>query len=193
MKNEQKYKTPSKHDTIADILAYMRECADGTEKHGLYDLRDYGTDYLRALADNIEAAMKREREAGADAAQICGEIGEMIGSEAAGKDSLQVGNAAKMREALRGLLEIVCIDCNSSYKVDGKCVKCPRVVAAEAAISAPPRNCDIGTAEEQHERFYNFCDKVEECKECPLWRGGGLTSKCCAHWGQMPYEEGGAE
>lgn len=64
---------------------------------------------------------------------------------------------------------------------------------AEAAISAPPRNCDIGTAEEQHERFYNFCDKVEECKECPLWRGGGLTSKCCAHWGQMPYEEGGAE
>lgn len=100
MKNEQKYKTPSKHDTIADILAYMRECADGTEKHGLYDLRDYGTDYLRALADNIEAAMKREREAGADAAQICGEIGEMIGSEAAGKDSLQVGNAAKMREVL---------------------------------------------------------------------------------------------
>ena len=56
-----------------------------------------------------------------------------------------------------------------------------------------PRNCDVGTAAEQHERFYNFCDKVEECKECPLWRGGGLTSKCCAHWGQMPYEEGGAK
>ena len=60
MKNEQKYKTPSKHETIADILAYMRECADGTEKHGLYDLRDYGTDYLRAISDNIEAAEKRE-------------------------------------------------------------------------------------------------------------------------------------
>ena len=60
MKNEQKYKTPSKHETIADILAYMRECADGTEKHGLYDLRECGTDYLRALADLIEAAAKRE-------------------------------------------------------------------------------------------------------------------------------------
>ena len=55
------------------------------------------------------------------------------------------------------------------------------------------RNCDLGTAAEQHERFYNFCDKVEECKECPLWRGGGLTSKCCAHWSQMPYEEGDAK
>ena len=174
MNNEQKYKTPSKHETIADILAYMRECADGTEKHGLYDLRDYGTDYLRALADNIEAAMKREREA------TC-------------EKSSQVGNVAAMREALRGLLEIVCVDCKSSYEIDGKCVKCPRVVAAESAISAPPRNCDVGTADEQHARFYRFCDKIEECKECPLWRGGGLTSKCSVYWGQMPYEEGGAK
>ena len=57
-------------------------------------------------------------------------------------DCNRLGNAAAMREALRGLLEIVCIDCNSSYKVDGKCVKCPRVVAAESALAAPPRNCD---------------------------------------------------
>lgn len=42
--------------------------------------------------------------------------------------------APELYEALRGLLEIVCGDCNSAYKVDGKCVKCPRVVAAEAAL-----------------------------------------------------------
>ena len=54
--------------------------------------------------------------------------------------SEHVGNEAKLREAVRGLLEIVCIDCKSSYEIDGKCVKCPRVVAAEAALSAPPRN-----------------------------------------------------
>ena len=58
-------------------------------------------------------------------------------------DCNRLGNAAAMREALRGLLEIVCIDCNSSYKVDGKCVKCPRVVAAESALAAPPRKCDV--------------------------------------------------
>ena len=45
-----------------------------------------------------------------------------------------IAAAPELYEALRGLLEIVCIDCNSSYKVDGKCVKCPRVVAAEAAL-----------------------------------------------------------
>ena len=50
-------------------------------------------------------------------------------------DCNHLGNVAKMREALRGLLEIVCVDCKSSYEIDGKCVKCPRVVAAESALS----------------------------------------------------------
>ena len=54
-----------------------------------------------------------------------------------------IAAAPDMYVALRGLLEIVCIDCNSSYKVDGKCVKCPRVVAAECALAAPPSNCDV--------------------------------------------------
>lgn len=45
-----------------------------------------------------------------------------------------IAAAPDLYEALRGLLEIVCVDCNSAYKIDGKCVKCPRVVAAEAAL-----------------------------------------------------------
>ena len=46
-----------------------------------------------------------------------------------------IAAAPDLYKALRGLLEIVCGDCNSAYKVDGKCVKCPRVVAAEAALA----------------------------------------------------------
>ena len=131
------------NETIAYIIKEARGVFDELLKHGYKVL---SVDRMSDIIDRIEAAWKREREAGAEAAQICGEIGEMVGREAACKQSVtncnRLGNVAKMREALRGLLEIVCIDCNSSYKVDGKCVKCPRVVAAESALSVPPRNCD---------------------------------------------------
>lgn len=46
-----------------------------------------------------------------------------------------IAAAPYLYEALRRLLETVCVDCKSAYKVDGKCVKCPRVVAAEAALA----------------------------------------------------------
>ena len=114
MKNEQKYKTPSKHETIADIVGDIRAQNQGLPE-GSYALSPLVCDLL-SLADRIEAAAKRE-------------------CEATSEKSSRVGNSAKMREALRGLLEIVCVDCKSSYEIDGKCVKCPRVVAAEAALA----------------------------------------------------------
>ena len=67
-------------ETIADIVREMRECADSTEKHDLYDLRECATDYLRILADRIEAAHNRELESTSE-------------------KSSAVGNAAAMREA----------------------------------------------------------------------------------------------
>lgn len=79
-------------ETIADIVAEMLEFADT-------DSQTIGRDVLRRriqhFARRFEAAAKREREAGADAAQICGEIGGMIGKEATREKSSQVGNAAK--------------------------------------------------------------------------------------------------
>ena len=73
-----------KQETIADIVAEMLAFADT-------DAQTIGRDVLRRriqkFARSIEAAAKREREAGAAAAQICGEVGEMVGREAACKES----------------------------------------------------------------------------------------------------------
>ena len=69
----------AKQGTIADIVAQLRAAAH-------IQNADSPRDVLK-FADRIEAAAKREREAGAAAAQICGEVGEMVGREATCKES----------------------------------------------------------------------------------------------------------
>ena len=51
------------------------------------------------------------------------------------------------------------------------------------------RNCDVGTAEEQAERFQWFCD-TRPCDRCTLKNKGSAIHDCTIHWAQMPYEEG---
>jgi len=61
-----------------------------------------------------------------------------------------------------------------------------------ALDSAPPRNCDVGTPEEQTERYKRFCathyranDIDAQCDACPC------TSErwdCELEWANMPYE-----
>ena len=57
------------------------------------------------------------------------------------------------------------------------------------ALAKPPRNCDVGTAEEQSKRFSAFCNDHNShnygCKNCPC-RNSRLS--CVLLWAQMPYE-----
>ena len=46
-------------ETVSDIMSEMREYADSIEKHLIYDLSECSTEYLRVLADRIEAAHRR--------------------------------------------------------------------------------------------------------------------------------------
>ena len=62
---------------------------------------------------------------------------------------------------------------------------------AESALSAPPRNCDVGTAEEQFKRFNMFCFPIK-CRECKLYTEEDLYD-CIFRWLQLPYEKGGAK
>ena len=66
------------------------------------------------------------------------------------------------------------------------------VIKCDAGLSAPTRNCDVGTAEEQTHRFDRHCDKYllnrdedEECVGCPLVN---MAGHCELNWAQMPYE-----
>ena len=52
----------ARQETVSDIMSEMRGYADSMEKHLIYDLSECSTDYLRVLADRIEAADKREIE-----------------------------------------------------------------------------------------------------------------------------------
>ena len=145
-------------ETIEDIITEARGVFDEMRKHG-YNV--VSVNRMADIIDRIVSAEKREREAGAEAAQICGEIGEMVGREAACKQSVtncnRLGNAAKMRETLI-----------NAYYAMFKFIKTPydeyeemsiALDAARAALDEPPRNCDVGTPEEQHRRFKKWCGK----------------------------------
>lgn len=61
----------------------------------------------------------------------------------------------------------------------------------EVEFSRPLRNCDVGTAEEQSERFNMFCLPIK-CRECKLYTEEKRCG-CIFRWEQIPYEEGDAK
>ena len=226
----------ARQETVADIVREMRIgdlCAADTTA----SRPEYINDFLTSYADRIEAAWKREQEAGAEAAQICGKIGEIVGREATTEKSSAVGNADIVREVAQEMLNTSMQDITAevvygwaSRLADAckqsvtDCNQLGNAVAmrealeaikdtldkwrlngveywqyselfdiANTVLSAPPRNCDVGTAEEQSERYEKFCyahrSREKGCGGCPL-----CDIVCCGFaWLQMPYEEGGAK
>lgn len=53
----------------------------------------------------------------------------------------------------------------------------------DTILADPLRNCEVGTAEEQAERFDAYCDSHTNCAHCPL-----AGQQCVLAWSQMPYE-----
>ena len=133
----------NRQETIAYIIKEARGVLDELLKHGY---KVVSVDRMADIIDRIEADWKREREAGAEAAQICGEIGEMVVREASKNQSVtncnRLGNASKMREALENIAEYAkAAECHTE---DAHLLGYLNQIAmwAEAALSAPPRNCD---------------------------------------------------
>ena len=157
-------------ETIADIVAALRAVAYIQTAESPRDVLEF--------ADRIEAAANREREAGAEAAQVCGEIGEMIGREATREKSSRVGNAAKMREALSdacyAMFNFLKTQ-NGGYEEMAKALD-----KAKAALAAPPRNCD------RHE-----CATTKAAQDVWLKEDGGKTAYY--EWLLQQYKEGESE
>ena len=60
-----------------------------------------------------------------------------------------------------------------------------------------PKNCEVGTAEQQANRFLEFCNKdrpmisqhLRNQTICPLECPFNKSKNCNLAWAQMPYEE----
>lgn len=100
---------------------------------------------------------------------------------------MEANNMKAMREAL---CEIVLLCRKVGLSIHGD-VACGIIASkARAALAAPMRNCDVGTAEEQENRFRRYCNsRGTFCGDCPLYKN--RRGECRFAWAQMPYEEGG--
>lgn len=58
----------------------------------------------------------------------------------------------------------------------------------DAALAAPLRQCEVGTAEEQYGRHNKYCCSQPTCKKCLRDDAADMCISCFAKWAQMPYE-----
>lgn len=115
------------------------------------------------------------------------------------------GNQQKMREALIIAKKAICHHaehiCQSlswensdlqSNCADVLCAHrelCEAKTAINAALAEPPRNCDVGTASEQEERYLKLKrEHVDRMARCPAV-GQSFFFPDSLYWAQMQYEE----
>ena len=111
-----------------------------------------------------------------------------IGSKE-GKEECSMGNAAAMRRGLEkaeSLLHKIHY-LNRTPELDAEITECIDEICI--GIKQPPRNCDVGTAEEQIRRIRSHCKQHRvglRCVDCSV--KGVFPKDCALIWAQMPYE-----
>lgn len=173
-------KNQDKQETIADIIAEKRKCIEEMSRNlSIVPIRREEQlaeiERIEVEASRLEDALKREATTT--------------------EKSSAVGNAAAMRDTLMKLDKWLYIGVDGNvHGLHDKTDEIERTI--KDAIAAPPRNCDVGTAEEQAERYGRYCDKFTSdgmhCETCPCC-GKIPFGRCEFAWSQMPYEEGEAK
>ena len=93
---------------------------------------------------------------------------------------MESSNVKAMREALERVEKLAREFAAGNYYVSDF----PKMLldAIQPALAAPPRQCDVGTAEEQKARYHATGEVYHT-----------LTLQNVLAWEQMPYEKGAAE
>lgn len=95
---------------------------------------------------------------------------------------------SKQREALEAARDLILPQCNGGTAFARACGEVVNKIMS--ALAAPPRNCEVGTAEEQEERYLKLKREfVDRLARCPAV-GHSFFFPDSLYWAQMPYEEG---
>jgi hypothetical protein len=141
--------------------------------------------HLESMAETLDGVTEENwLDTPQDIAQIYRSVANEIKDKmSAQNQSVTNCNQFNIREALKAALPIM-KDCPFTHYDTTQVDKV--VVGMEAALRKPPRNCDVGTAEEQVKRFNKFC-LFHKCDECQLNNDANFL-ECGVRWGQLPYE-----
>ena len=190
------------HRREVDVVLKDRDEMFKSEQDTVAKTKEWFDEYQKLKLEVAELKSKMndvvcENEALRDACETCGAKRER---EATREKSSRVGNAAKMREALRQVSRVavemtrktVTGESEDRKTVDEWALRLCDIVSA--TLATPPRNCDVGTDEEQSRRYEELCDSHTCGSRCSA-TGCPMYEHDCSPfaWGQMPYEEGGAK
>ena len=99
------------------------------------------------------------------------------------------GDQHKMREALEFVREMI-NDWNASNEPIQYCQYSHTMDKIDAALSAPPRNCDVGTPDERMNRYHELCREISDRHERIGAHAPSFAFPTEFEWEDSPYEEG---
>lgn len=149
--------------------------------------RKYTAQEMRDMAEQILHADDDWYE---DAGHMLIQAADKFELEATCEKSSAVGNAAAMREALLKA-SVVLKEATHHNLTEEYINEC--LALLHSALSAPPRNFDVGTEKNQNDRFESFCaihfrySADNPCSGCPVYKDGD-SLPCVFRFLQLPYD-----
>lgn len=99
------------------------------------------------------------------------------------------GNQMKMREALVKILRLANVTADGENWDWNNAIAENVVKVVKEALSAPPRNCDVGTPDERMHRYHELCREISDRHERIGAHAPSFAFPTEFEWEDRPYEE----